>query len=317
MSEVLTSLMKVDLLKVPQEVIDGLKSNLMTLSESNGVVYWAAESGRTGIVQHLPMVPVDASDFASAEQLLKLGQAVQSGQAAAVIATAASTAVIVAVVVAATIYLGKKIEKVGAAVAEVQSTLDQQDQREYLTKVNSYMAAVQRANELAHGPRGELSDLLATHINRLAELRAEVIGFVGPLRQLISSPKTSEAQFAAATNFITQVLDLIPLALSVERELCLLAGKPGFAQKVRTVGGATFFAEKEKFQRWSEDQYRQLALGKGFVDTLAAQRTGLTAFLNSPVHSMLINGLSPVVLERAVIDAVDAAANEGDLHRAV
>lgn len=310
MSDALTSLMKVDLLRVPADVIAGLKSGLMTLSESNGVVYWAKNSGKTGIVQHLHLIPLDPSDFVSAEQLLQLGQTVKGAKAATLMATAASTVIIVAVVAVATIYLGRKIEKVGNAVAKVQGTLEQQDLREYLTKVTKYTAVVQAAAELLHGLQSEVADLVYTRIDRLAESRIEVLGFVGRLQQLISSPKTTEAQYAAAIDFIIQVLDLVPIALSVERGLCLLAGKPGVAQAVRERVGKAFFSEKARFQAWSEEQFRQLALGHGFVDALASRRADLLAFMNSQVHELLINGISPAIMERAVTEAVAASAQE-------
>lgn len=310
MSDALTSLMMVDLLRVPSDVIAGLKSGLMTLSESNGVVYWAANSGKTGVVQHLPLVPVDPSYLASAEQLFQLGQTVKGAQVATLVATAASTVIIVAVVAAATVYLGRKIEKVASAVAQVQNTLEQQDQREFLTKVSTYTAVVQAAAELLHAPHSEAANLARGRIDRLAEARIEVLGFIGPLQQLISSPKTTEAQYATAIDFIIQVMDLVPIALTVERDLCLLAGMPVVAQGVRERAGKAFLSEKTRFQAWSEEQYRQLALGHGFVDAMASRRVDLLAFINSQVHELLINGISPAIMERAVTEAVAASAQE-------
>lgn len=125
-----------------------------------------------------------------------------------------------------------------------------------------------------------------------------------------SSASTSEAQYEAATDFIIQVFDLMPTASAEERELYLMAGKPGLAKRVRENAGNAFFIEKARFRVWAEERYGQFALGHGFPDAMAALRRRLPAFLSCPMHAYSINDISAELMERAVVEAALSSVGE-------
>lgn len=298
MSAILGALLKVDLSQVPAHILEGLNSGAMQLSASNGNVYWASRSGSTGIVAHLPLVPVSPEELASAEQLLQLGQAVNGAKAAAITATAVGTAVVVVAVVVATAYLARKIDKVERSVKSVALTVEQQDQREYLKHMSDYTGAIMAANELlhSHAPPSEIASLAGFRIDKLVESRHQLLSFIRGLPHLVSSvERTTEQQYDLALRFMAQMLDLIPAALVVERELCLIADKPGLAESRSGEAASQFRQALAEFRHWCEAQYRHLVLGQGgFPDVLRAQRNALDALFNSSAHELLLGGFHGV-----------------------
>lgn len=294
MSAILDSLLKVDLSQISAEVLDGLKTGKMVLSSSNGVVQWATGSGSTGNVAYLPLIPISPEELASAEQLLQVGHAVNGAKMAAVTATAVGTAVVVVAVVVATAYLAGKIDKVERSVKSVALTVGQQDQREYLRHMSDYTGAIKAAVELlhSHASQDEIARLAEFRIDKLAESRHQLLLFIRSLPQLVSSSAhTTEVQYDLALRFMVEMLDLIPSALVVERELCLAANKPGLAKSRGDHAAPQFRQALAEFRKWCEEQYQQLALGKGgFPEVLLAQRPALNALFNSPVHDLLLDG---------------------------
>lgn len=324
MSAVLGSLLRVDLSSVSAHVLEGLKTGKMMLSASNGNVYWAAGSGKAGIVAQLPLVPVSAQELQSAEQLLQIGQAVQGAQAAAVTATVVSTAVVVGAIVVATAYLARKIDKVERAVKGVALTVEQQDRREYLKHMSDYTGAIQAASELlqSRAPQGEMAGQAELRLDDLARSRHQLLVFIRGLPQLIESPEqTTQAQYELALQFMLGMLDLIPAALAVERELCLAANKPALARSRINDAGPQFRDVLESFRQWCEGQYRRLALGQGgFADVLLAQRPALNRLFNVATHDLLLGGFDAVLaseMRSAAVQTVEIPRSTTEADRVI
>ncbi|MET3465063.1 hypothetical protein [Variovorax atrisoli] len=284
-------LLRVDLTKVSADVLEGLRNGTMDLSYTNGMVHWAAGSGHTGIVAHLPMIPVSSEELASAEQLMQIGKLVKGAQTASVAATATAAIVVVAVVVAATIYLGRKIDNVADEIATIARAIDHQHQREYLKYFEDYAGAVRAAQAMLNSrlPPSEIGSMAEMRLVRLSEARHQILGFVRRLQRLYGSSQPNQAQYAFAIGLMIEVMDLVPSALIVERELCLIAGKPSMAQRYRDQVRQEFRQEMESFRDWCDAQYRQLALGYGgFPDVLAENRDRLKALFRSRSHDILL-----------------------------
>lgn|GEM_PF-2000173 len=292
MNTIFNSLLTVDWSKVPAEVMQRLTDKTMVLSASNGSVYWAAGSGSTGKVMDLPLIPAGAEDMASAEQLLQAGKAVNGAGVATASGVAIGTAVVVIAIVVATAYLADKIDKVERSVNSVGQTVEQQDQREYLKHMSDYTGLVMAARELLqpHIPQSEVVSQAISKIESLADARRQLLSYIRKLPQLVSSSeKSSEAQYDLVFRFMIGVLDLMPSAIVVERELCLLAGKPALAISRSNIAASEFRQTVAEFRAWSEEQYRKLVLGKiDFVDVLLTHRHDLNVLFNSPLHSLLL-----------------------------
>lgn len=305
MSVNLDGLLKVDVSKLTDAILEGLQSGKMILSSSNGNVYWAAGSGNTGIVAQLPLIPVSPDEIASAEQLLQLGQAVTAAKGAAITATAVGTAVVVLAVIVATTYLANKIEKVERSVQLVAQTVAQQDQREYLRYLADYHGAIMSARDLlnSRAPQGELLTRIELRLDKLAELRHQHRQFIKGLPQLVSAEaKATEPQYRLAMGFIADVLDLMPAALTLERELCFRSDKPGLAQDLRDNSEREYLQDLEEFRSWCDKQYVALALGKdGYPDVLREYREPLDNLFNSPVRDVLLG--------RFTVDSTHPSAN--------
>lgn len=302
MIDIATSLMKVDITRIAPAVLDGLRNGTMKLSDMNGVVYWAENSGHSGVVAHLPMVPIDPSEIASAEQLLQLGSAIKNAQSAALAATAISTVVVVVAVAASAVYLGKKIASVGSAIDRVGSIVDGQDKREYLRDSTQYLGSLKEAREFLESAIGQhgLAESALMRATRLAERRSQVLLFLEHLPGQIANPiKTDSAQYANALSFMTEMFDAIPSGIWLERELYLFAGQHKPAQMRRGQVRADFRKSLSHFKAWCDGQYRAVAGGEqGHADVLRLQRPSLEALFHSQVNDILLDGLDGAVMAR-------------------
>lgn len=302
MSAAMDTLMKVDWSQVSQQVKDGLAAGKMTLSQAKGTVYWATGSGHGGIVAHLPLIPVGPDDVASAGQLLELGQAVKAGQAAAMTAAAVSTVAIAAVVVVATAYLANKIKEVQKSVDGLSHLMAFANRKEDLKQLHEYLAAIRSADELmaSGAPAAEIRGLAGKRFDRLAELRLQVQGYVLGLLGITFVQEMDEASYVGALSFAIEMLDLIPVGLVVERDLCLVAGLPGLADSRGAAPVAEFRQVLSEFRARCDGEYRRLASGQGgFAERLREFRRPLNQLCASPIHSLLLSGLSRPVAWQA------------------
>lgn len=311
MTAVLDSLLRVDLSRVSAEVREGLETGKMILSEALGTVYWATGSGSTGVVAHLPMIPVSPEELATAQQLLQVGQAVKAAQFASVATTAVAAAVVVAVVVVATAYLADKIDKVKGAVNDLAQAVDQQVQREYIKYGTDYIGALMAAKAVlnSNASDSEKAERAKTHIDVLARLRHQMLLFVGGLC-------SSESNDVRCMPFMIQVLDFVPAAIAIERELCLVAGMLGSVNDLQEKAAPDFRKQLAEFRVWCEKQYKQLAQGQASLATVQSeQRAALRALFNSPVHAILLGEWSSVKSTQKPAQAADADA-QSELLRA-
>lgn len=298
MNPILTSLLQVDLSQVPLSVREGLQAGTMTLSQSNGNVYWAEGSGKTGIVKQLPLKPVSPDELAKANDLLQLAETVKAGQAATMVAVGVSTVVLLAAVVAATKYLAAKIDRLQGDIAGVAKMVGHQAQLGYVDRVTDYTSAVTNAQQWIRPglPRSEVAEQLDQSIGSLSQGRYKTLEFVRRLRDVIDqSQLVGPEQYRQALQYMTGILDWVPVALFIERELCLAAEKPQLAHKLRTEDAAQFRSELAQFRTWCDGQYAAVARGESdYADELAAQRGALEALFNSPMHGVLLDGLKAV-----------------------
>lgn len=310
MIDIATSLMKVDISQVAPAVLEGLRNGVMRLSDMNGVVYWAANSGKTGVVAHLPMVSVNPSELASAEQVLL---AIKSAQGTALAATAVSTLVVVVAVAASVAYLGKKIAGVVTALDRVESIVDAQDRREYLRDSTRYLGSLKEAREFLEsaGDQRGLAESALMRATKLAEHRSQALLFLEHLPGQIADPaKTKSPQYANALRFMTEMFDAIPSGIWLERELYLFAGQHKPAQMRRGPVRADFKKSLAHFKIWCDGQFRAVAEGEqGHADVLRLQRPSLRALFHSKVNDILLDGLDAVLARDPRVSEYAVAEN--------
>lgn len=292
---ILDTVMVVDKTKLSAEILEAIATNKVQLSASNGNLYWSAGSGRTGVAAQLPLRAATPDERAGIEQMLKLGQSVKSAQAAAMAATAVSTVIVVGVVIAATAYLSARIDRVGMAVADIAEGQDLQDRREYARDLSALSASVEQARDLLKPslPLAEVASRADHSLTHLSTQRKQALAFVSRLcAQLDEHGGRNATRYAQALAYMAETLDWIPVSLSIEQDLLLLAGKPELAQQHGFDGATDFRTALAQFRTWCEAQYRQVAEGRsGFVDTLVAQRPRLRGLMTSDIHAFLLAGL--------------------------
>jgi hypothetical protein len=97
------TLLTIDWVNVYKEVQSALETGHVIIRD--GVAYWHAMSGKSGIAQHLPLkeVVLETASIGDIKQLIQMAQTVQLA------AVGVSTGIIVGAMVVQTMYLSKKL----------------------------------------------------------------------------------------------------------------------------------------------------------------------------------------------------------------
>lgn len=286
----LTQVFAVDLSNVPAHILQGLQDGTMRLSQSNGNVYWAAGSGKTGIVDHLPFVQVDT---ASAQQVLSAAQAVQ----ATVVATAViSTAVILGAIVLQTAYLSQRIQSVADEVKGLSREVQHQSLLTYIEKIAGYYGAVEAGRQLMAPPCeiDEVRDIAPAVLAELAIRRSDLHFYI---RRLIDSATAtadakdstiSKAQYGLILNFMIEALEQMPAGIYVERELCTFVGKVKHSGSVQRQAGSAYRDLLKDFRQWAADGLKHASKGNPLYAEVFSQKDRVNALMDSDVNRLLL-----------------------------
>jgi hypothetical protein len=114
----LTETFTFDLSKIPLEVLEGLNNG--TMNQYEGVVYWAAGSGKTGAVIHLP---IKLTQLVTEESFLSVMNGLQN---TIVAAQALATGTLMVAMAIQTQVLANKIENVQKVVVQIADSVKEQ-----------------------------------------------------------------------------------------------------------------------------------------------------------------------------------------------
>jgi hypothetical protein len=286
----------IDWSQVAAEVIKGLQDGSMKLSMSNGNVYNAAGSGKTGIVAQLPFVE---SQAVNPEQLLQMANALQS---TVVVAAAVSTAVIIGAIVIQTAYLARKLDKLQQSVDAVGHDVHLQSVVGYMHRITDYFGAVEAArqmisdralvDEVAFVAPAVLADLairrngLCSLVERLLVLAEEGVAGDAPHR-------VSEAQYQLILSFAIEALANLPAGLYLERELYAFVGKYQLAEHVGRESKARYRTALESLKSWSNRQMREAVKGRRGSQGIMAADAQLRSLFDNDPNEMLLGSFAP------------------------
>ena len=286
----LTEVFAIDLSKVPAKVLQGLQDGSMRLSQSNGNVYWAAGSGKTGIVDHLPFVQVDA---ASAQQVLSATQAIQ---ATAATAAALSTAVILGAIVLQTAYLSGRIQLVADEVKGLTRDVQHQSLLTYIEKIAGYYGAVEAGRQLMAPPceLEEVRDIAPVLLAELAIRRNDLNFYI---RRLIESATESadskgspltKSQYRLILNFLIEVMERMPAGIYVERELCSFVGKVKHSSSVQRQAAGAYKDLLKDFRAWANEGLKLANKGNSLYAEIFGYKDRVNALMDSDVNRLLL-----------------------------
>lgn len=281
----------IDWASVPKHIIEGLESGKMRFSSSNGNVYWAQGSGGKGIAYQLPFVP---SDAVSSEQLVTAAKALQTTTLAA---ATISTGIILGALVLQSVYLSKKIENVGRSIGLVAQDIRIQGILDLHSKSSEYFGTVQAAQQLISHPDllEDVTPLIPEMINKLATLRNTQTQFIDLMiiemekASTTDTPSITEDQFMICLRFVIEIMDYVPAALWVERELCNFSHRYKLSETIRISGANQYVALLNRIQNWARSLYNQDALyNRPIAKSVLREKSRLNKLFTSSVNSMLL-----------------------------
>ncbi|MEO9241119.1 hypothetical protein [Pseudomonas inefficax] len=245
-------------------LIDALAAGKAVIHD--GVAYYAAGSGKTGVIQHLPF---KETVFKSAEEALK------AAQMTTIMATAASTCVILGALIIQTKYLAAKLDKIQSTVDEIAKELHTQNIVYYMDKVTDYIGCIEVARTLLkdRSLASEIKDMAFPLLASAAAKRNHAMSFIDNILALAqNSNELSSKHYELVVNFAHMMLEIMPLGIHTEYLLAARVGKPMLSQLILEDGAERYQSAMQQYKGFLNDQHRELVRGNMGEKTVVLQR---------------------------------------------
>ncbi|WP_422489096.1 hypothetical protein [Endozoicomonas sp. ALE010] len=286
--------------KVYPHVFEALQIGSAVLRD--GVAYWSETSGKSGIIQHMPLKSVvldqaDLNDLTSA--ISKVQKMVQGTQAASLVATAVSTGIIVGAIVVQTIYLANKIDTLQNEVDLISQDVNSQNIIYFMSRMSEYFGVVESARILLLD-RALVDDTrtMADHlIMDLSIKRNELMSLIDNL--VAFADQVSEQHLTHMLDFITTMLDILPKAIFIECQLCDRYGKFSLAEHLMRESSKRYEGILANYRAWCNDRVKQVIMGKSDPRALCfhEKKDDLKALFDSVSNNLLLAPAMPIRLE--------------------
>ena len=263
-AELLDKIWVLDEAAFSKTLIDALAAGKAVIHD--GVAYYAAGSGKTGVIQHLPF---KETVFKSAEEALK------AAQMTTVMATAASTCVILGALIIQTKYLAAKLDKIQNTVDEISKELHTQNIVYYMDKVTDYIGSIEVARTLLkdRSLASEIKDVAYPLLASAAAKRNHAMSFIDNVLALAqNSSEVSSKHYELVVNFAHMMLEIMPLGIHTEYLLAARVGKPMLAQQILEDGAERYQGAMQQYKGFLNAQHRELVRGNMGDKTVVLQR---------------------------------------------
>ncbi len=203
--------------------IDRFTSTLIAAIENNeviirdGVAYWKAGLGKSGIIQHIPFKEISISSDSFVQTLGTLQNTIQN----TIVATqAVSTGSLMIATIIQTQLLSKKIEVVNKNISEVSQKIDEQNIVFYLNKFSEYLAIVQSLQTILNSDRNHIDVIEFLANNILAESiksKNNMVSFTKSLIYFVDSNSIQDQNhLILVMKFIQHIMELLPVGMNLE-----------------------------------------------------------------------------------------------------
>ncbi|HDS1692627.1 TPA: hypothetical protein QEM72_003150 [Pseudomonas putida] len=263
-AELLEKIWVLDEAAFSKALIDALAAGKAVIHD--GVAYYAAGSGKTGVIQHLPF---KETVFKSAEEALK------AAQMTTVMATAASTCVILGALIIQTKYLAAKLDKIQNTVDEIAKELHTQNIVYYMDKVTDYIGSIEVARTLLkdRSLASEIKEVAFPLFATAAAKRNHAMSFIDNILALAQSRnELSSKHYELVVNFAHMMLEVMPLGIHTEYLLAARVGKPMLAQLILEDGAERYQGAMQQYKAFLNAQHRELVRGNMGDKTVVLQR---------------------------------------------
>lgn len=277
----------VDFDNVKPEVINGLNNG--TANIYDGVVYWAKNSGNNGIIQHLPF-----KEFAidKTNDVMSLTKSIQALQATTTAAIGLSTCVILGALIIQTQYLAAKIDKLQETIDSVSVDVHSQNIIYYMDKISSYFGAIESARVLLldRSIKEEIKDIAVSLLANIGCKRNELFSFLDNI--LLIAHIVSPRHYELIVDFVHLVLDILPKAIYIEKELYARIDKINSAEFIFQESRNRYMALLTMYKSWCNQQYKDAVDNKlpaSYGNAFLQREQKVSTLFKSTENSLLLS----------------------------
>ncbi|RYU47761.1 hypothetical protein [Aliivibrio finisterrensis] len=266
----------------------GLEDGSITIRDS--VAYWSKGSGKSGIVQHMPLKKM-LYDPKKLNDISKLIQSTHTTQMAAI---GLSTTIIVGAIVVQTMYLAKKIDKLQEKMDLISSDINAQNVMFYMEKMSKYFGAIESARVILLDKSlvPETQDIAANLISQLSIERNEVLSLIDNL--ISFADQLTDRHLEKMLDFITLILDMMPKAIYIEIQLCDRYGKFKLAEHLMRENTKRYNGTLQHYKDWCNSKAKAAIKGENTQIALPfhEKKDELKALFNCEYNQLLLKELT-------------------------
>ena len=250
----------------------------------DGVAYWAKNSGKTGVIQHLPFKEAAFNN---------MGEAIKAAQMTTVVAASVSTAIVLGAIVVQTQYLAGKLNKIQETVDLISQDVHAQNILFYMDKVTEYFGHVETARSWLKNRdiANEIKDVAAPLLFALAAKRNQLLSLTINVLSLAENNDTSSRHFKLILDFAQMILDTLPMGIHVEYLTCARIGKIGLAEQTLLDGAERYEMVVDNYRDFLNGIHQNLVLGK-----LSAERRTVFQEIEQNAKKMLGSETNKILL---------------------
>lgn len=280
--------------KVYSTVQQGLQDGNVILRD--GVAYWSEASGKSGIVQHMPLKEM----LYDPEKLNDISKLIQSTHATQMAAIGLSTTIIVGAIVVQTMYLAKKIDKLQETMDLISSDIKAQNVMFYMEKISKYFGAIESARVLLLDKSyvSETEDIAANLITQLSIERNEVLSLIDNL--ISFADQLTDDHLKQMLDFITMILDTMPKAIYLESQLCDRYGKFKLSEHLMRENTKRYNTSLMHYRSWCNDKAKAAIRGDKNAIALPfhEKKDELKDLFNCEYNQLLLKEVQSISLEK-------------------
>ena len=266
----------------------------------DGVAYWKKGLPNSGIIQHLPLKPVDIT---SSQDLINVMGSVQSTlQSTVVIAQTISTATLMVAIAVQTQILSKKIEQVQKSILSVSKEIQEQNLIFYTDKASEYLGLLHSFKLILSSPThlNEIKELANNTLAKSIQIKGQLVSFINNAFHLINGNEIkNHRHIEIILNFIQQMMEVLPLGMHLEFILSHRLEQHNFSQ--------TLIEDSHQQYSLLEEKYRSY-LNKISTDLrelkITSQDVPYFERLKTPAKSLLQSSMSLELLTKPASEKI-------------
>lgn len=285
----------------------------------DGVAYWVKGAKKAGIIQHIPLKPVEAVTQEGLKQSLNsmqsaLQQSLNTMQSTLqntiVVTQAISSATLLVATVIQTQILSKKIEEVQTAVLEVSNDIKEQNTVFYMDKISRYLGHLQTLKMLLAVDKDDLLNTTNHVANNLLSSSIQdknyITAFIHNSLSLIQSNQIDNQKHAETIMvFVQHMMELLPLGMHFEFLVAHRLNQKQFSQQLIMDSNTQYSSLLGKYKSYLNEISRGLDFNKITLDQVPFFKK-----ISQPAKDLINSGIYVELLEKPANEKIAYAEDK-------